>query len=248
LIAHGRIGQALHEKHYLHEQRARLGRARLELRRAWERLTEGGWTVNSRSSPGPSRRDTPTKLRSSGSPNREPLSELGALFGALAAVLNRGMSIRLVRMSESPIYVGRVVLLVSLAFSLVVYPFVGGVRTPGALLRGGRLLPPDALTAWRLFVFSLLTFFEGTYLVLKGTFGAFLPFEEFEPAGVSVTAIAGVEPVGHAVWVAWSERFLGALLVVPFALLIVQRLRLYLGGAVSEEGLGGGLLSWLLGR
>ena len=110
------------------------------------------------------------------------------------------------------------------------------------------LLPEDIRTLWRLSLFSLLTFFEGTYLLLQEAFDSIFPFADFVPAGLSATTISGVELVGSVTWVAWFQRLLGALLLVPFSLLIVQRLRLYIGTAVNEEGLGGGLISWLLAK
>ena len=265
LIRHGRIEQAIREKHYLEEQRARLRKARLERLRAARRLVDGprvrldSW----RSEGGTSHsRDGKTAWydralwlgRSYG-------SDLSAVLRTSFAVLNARTSYRLIRMSESPLYVARVILVVAALFAFVVYPSVGGFEEVGPRLvsrtepglpvsLGPRsvLLPWVVLDAWRLLVFSFLTFFEGTYLVLSETIGAFLPVDDLVPSGVSVETLSRIRPTGVAVWAARIERLLGALLVVPFALLVVQRLRLYVGAATSEEGLGGGLLSWLLGR
>jgi uncharacterized protein YjbI with pentapeptide repeats len=265
LIRHGRIEQAIREKHYLEEQRARLRRARLERLRATRRLIDGPCVrLDSRRSEGDSS-PSPDGKTAWYDPalwlGRSYGSDLSAVLRASLAVTNARTSYRLIRMGESPLYVARVILVVAALFAFVVYPSVGEFepaarrlvsRTdPGfPISLGSRsvLLPWVVVDAWRLFVFSLLTFFEGTYLVLKGTFGTFLSFGDLEPSGVSAVTLSGIRPTGTAVRAAWVERFLGALLVVPFALLVVQRLRLYVGAATSEEGLGGGLVSWLLGR
>lgn len=251
LISNGRVRQALREQHYLHEQRERLRKARLELRRSWSRLISGrpGESFEAPQPDGESTtHDSPPTRRNLGSMGQLYLADLSDLVRAVMTILNVGTTIRLVRMSESPLYVGKIILFVTGAFAFGIYPFVGEftpASTPGW---GGSLLRAPVLDAWQLFLFSLSTFLMGTYLVLKKTVGAFLPVAEFEPAGVSATSISGVVPAGLAASVAWVESLLGALLIVPFALLVVQRLRLYLGTAVSEEGLGGGLLSWLLGK
>ncbi|SEQ33477.1 pentapeptide repeat-containing protein [Natrinema salaciae] len=170
-----------------------------------------------------------------------------SVFRSFAGVLNRKGTLVLVRMSESPVYVGKGILLVAAAFAILFYLFSDSVRIT-APVWGVAPLPEPVSTAGQLFVFSLLTFLKGTYLSLKETLDILLPFDSFAAPDITITQISGVEPVGFGVWVAWAERVLGALLIVPFGLLVVQRLQLYLGSGENEEGLGSGLLSWLLGK
>lgn len=155
----------------------------------------------------------------------------------------------LIRVSESPVALGIAVLVTTLGFA-VAYAVGGDLQhsATGVALRADGMTLRDGLA---MFLFSLVTFLEGAYTIVAGSLGKIVSLDVFEPVGGllrQASGVDGLEPIGVARDITTVERATGALLLVPFTLLLVQRLTLYIGTAVNEDGIGGGLLSWLLGK
>nr|WP_305794460.1 pentapeptide repeat-containing protein [Halomarina rubra] len=137
-------------------------------------------------------------------------------------------------LGERPILLVPVVAVVSVAF-LVLYSLVGYPRAT----------PLNELPA--LWLFSLGVLLDGPYSIVQ----------DLDPSGLAEAARSLFVAVGQEVGVPttrpsdgigvtieMTERLVGGLLVVPFVLLFLQRLRTYL--SVKEQG--AGFVSWLRGR
>jgi hypothetical protein len=227
LVRTGRVRKALEEKHYLIEQRARVERARHEARRQRSRFVSSrptestGWT------------------------------RVTALLRPHFDVVNGRSTAWLTTRSES-------LLVLSADVVVVAVLFTAGYLLAGSLCEGaGAAVSCLSLSGsqfpdfGRVFLFSLFTLLGGVYAIVEASFGKLVSFEVFDPLGGLVQTYAGLADLraeGVASDLVSVERALGALLIIPFTLLVVQRIGLYFGSGVSKEGLGGGLMSWLRGR
>jgi uncharacterized protein YjbI with pentapeptide repeats len=156
---------------------------------------------------------------------------------------------RFLKASEVPAYLLFVIVLFAVG-AIVPYLLAGGIRDTAT----GVHYTPTTLTLegmGRVFLYSFVTLLDGVYLVIKTPLEDFLPFEVFDQLGsiaVQLLGLSQLEPVGAAAYVHVVVQAMGAVLIVPFSLLVVNHIRTIFGSTTSEEGVDSGFVAWFFGR